>query len=488
MRVTRVLAAGFALFYGYHMAPGVLWGEPARRTLIVMERNVAFFDGGNHALGTLAGVAFSLLPVDPALSQNLMSVVFGVLALAALCRFLLDCGLSPAAAAGGAVALGVSHTFWLMSVIAETYTLVALLLVLYLQACRRFLEDPSPVRGLLVMLLPFACAAHHMLFLLFLPVAGVFFTAALPGIRRTWMSLNVLALAAGAAWLAWGPGGPAFRHTVTVHFAHWFQPWLFFREIGALAKYVAFQFPGPALALGGAGLFLMWRRDRRWTCFVLFLLVAIAAFASAYAVNRKFYLLVPAYLLFSLFVAEGIEGIWCRRPAWAWGAVFLSAAAPVLAYAVVSAHSAGRSLHPALAREIPFRNAQRYLLWPGKHGEEGAARFSRALLAGAGPRGLVLADYTIWAPLRYVGLTEGSGAEPFMTDNIGPGAPEELQERLSGVIDPALVAGRTVILAAPESVRFLRDAETGTHYEAFNWLQGRYDVIRNGEFWEIRAR
>ncbi len=488
MRVSWIVTAGFALFYGYHLAPGVLWGEPARRALIVLDRNVALFDGGNHALGTLVGIIFSLLPGDLAWTQNLMSAVFGVLALAALGLFLRDCGLSPAASAGGAVALGVSHTFWLMSVVAETYTLAALLLVLYLQACRRFLEDPSPVRGLLALFLPFLCATHHMLFLLFPPVAGIFFAFALPSVRRFWVLANVVLAATGAAWLSWGPGGSAFRHTLAVHFAHWFQPWLLFREIGGLAGYLAFQFPGPALLSGGVGIFLMWRRDRRWTCLVLLLFAAISVFASAYAVNRKFYLLVPAYLLFALFVAEGIEALGRRRPLWAWGTVFLSAATPLLVYGIVSAHPSARAWHPALAREIPCRNAQRYLLWPGKHGEDGASRFSRELLAAAGPRGVILADYTVWAPVRYVGSVEGLGAEPFMTDNIGPGEPEALRERLAGVIDPALASGRPVVLATPESVRFLRDAAAGTHYEAFGWLRERYDVAPRGDIWEIRAR
>lgn len=485
MKAALALAAAAAGFYGYHLAPGVLWGEPARRALIVMDRHVAVTDGGNHALGVLVGILFSKLPGDLAFTQNLMSAVFAVLTLFALCRFLEGRGLPPLAAAGASAAFGVSHTFWSVAVMAETYTLATFLLVLYLWLCRRLLDRQTAGHAALAAVAPFLFAAHHMLFLLFPPVVFLYFLAAAPAIRRAWLGFHAALAAALAAWVAWGPGGEGFRHTLAVHFAHWFHPWLFLRESAGFLKYLTFQFPSPVLLLGGAGAILMWRRDRRWAVLVLLLFGALAAFASAYAPNRKFYLLVPAYLLFAVPAAEGIEAAFRKGAAWGWGVVLLGVAMPVVFYHVAATRPAGRTLHPVLTREIPYRDAQRYLLWPGKRGEDGAGRFAHELLAAAGPHGLVLADYTVWAPTAYVRQTEGRSTRLFMTDNLGPGGPRALEDRFAALVDPVLADGRPVVLATPESVRFLTDARSGAHYEAFPWVEAAYRVERTGSCYRL---
>jgi hypothetical protein len=79
---------------------------------------------------TLLSHAFSWLPVgSPAYRVNLMSAVFGAVAVALFVMAARRLGVRPAAATAAALALGCSRTFWSQATLAEVYTLAAALLL-----------------------------------------------------------------------------------------------------------------------------------------------------------------------------------------------------------------------------------------------------------------------------------------------------------------------------------------------------------------------
>jgi len=118
------------ILYLKTLAPTVIWGDSAKLATFVYEFDLSIRQG-HHPLHTILGLLFSYLPFgDYAYRQNLMSAFFGALAVALVYLILLRWTHSVIAAIGGALSLAVSHVFWLLSVINESYTLFAFLMVL----------------------------------------------------------------------------------------------------------------------------------------------------------------------------------------------------------------------------------------------------------------------------------------------------------------------------------------------------------------------
>src|SRR5215208_2076131 len=98
-----------------------------RRGAALLGGAVAIFVGVLY-FGTLAP---TVLPYgDPAYRVNLASAVYGVAAVLVVYLAGLRLGGHVVAAAAGALAFGLSGTFWSQSVIAEVYTFEALLVAL----------------------------------------------------------------------------------------------------------------------------------------------------------------------------------------------------------------------------------------------------------------------------------------------------------------------------------------------------------------------
>jgi len=130
--------------------------------------------GTAHAPGyplyTMANAVFvRVVPFgEVALRANLLSAVFAVLACVALVVVLRELGVPPLLAAGGATAIGLVPSVWRGAVVAEVYSLTALLVVVVL-ACV-LLHDRTGRRswlraGLLVYALSFAHATSNVLLL-----------------------------------------------------------------------------------------------------------------------------------------------------------------------------------------------------------------------------------------------------------------------------------------------------------------------------------
>ncbi|MEW6456584.1 MAG: DUF2723 domain-containing protein [Acidobacteriota bacterium] len=120
------------LFYLKTLAPTFLWSDSSKLCLFVKNKEIFSFSHGIHPAHTILGILFSYLPFDLAYSQNLMSAFFSSFALALfylLCRELIG---SPRVAFITSLTLSVSHTFWLYSVINETYSLLIFSLTLIL--------------------------------------------------------------------------------------------------------------------------------------------------------------------------------------------------------------------------------------------------------------------------------------------------------------------------------------------------------------------
>ena len=98
----------------------------------------SYFNGVCHPPGyplhSLIGQVFTWLPFEPAYCVNMMSAFFGAgtcVCLWWLLRLILPQAKGVVAAYMGALAFGLSHTFWTVAIVAEVYTLNAFLCFLY---------------------------------------------------------------------------------------------------------------------------------------------------------------------------------------------------------------------------------------------------------------------------------------------------------------------------------------------------------------------
>jgi hypothetical protein len=118
---------------------------------------------------------FTYLPMgDPAYRVNIASAVYGAAAVFAVYLAGLRLGGRPVAAAAGALAFGLSGAFWSQAVIAEVYTLEALLValvILFLFVWRDRRDDRDL---LLCAILVGLSLTHHLTSVLLIPAALAF--------------------------------------------------------------------------------------------------------------------------------------------------------------------------------------------------------------------------------------------------------------------------------------------------------------------------
>lgn len=142
---------------------------------------------------------FALLPVaEPAFRITLLSAVFASLTVGALFLFVLRVTGIAAAAAGAAIALGLSMTFWRNAVVAEVYTLNAFIFVSLLVAGTRWLASRRRRDWLLFTFVLGLLLSHHQMNVALLPAIVLAVAWQRKHLRR---HVTVGQLAAGAALL-----------------------------------------------------------------------------------------------------------------------------------------------------------------------------------------------------------------------------------------------------------------------------------------------
>lgn len=118
--IAGALALACLGLYLLTLCPTVFWYDSAEYVAASALLGIPHPPG--YPLYTLIGHLFTRLPLEPAYAVNLMSAVFGALAvaLAHLTGRALGAGRLPAAI--GALTLGVGHLHWSQSLIAEVYS------------------------------------------------------------------------------------------------------------------------------------------------------------------------------------------------------------------------------------------------------------------------------------------------------------------------------------------------------------------------------
>ncbi len=499
------IAGGLSfLLYALTLAPGVTWGDSAKLVLMTLPLDPGITPGEHHLRNLLGAVVHALVPWgDPAWRQNLSSAVCGAGAVGlvyALTRRLTARG---GAAAVAAAALAVSHTFWHLAVIAESYALATLLFAGQAWYALGWAESGEARRLRGFALLTGLALANHVLTLVLMGPFAVLFAWAIwrkrperPGAAEVarWVGLFLLGYAPVLYAVArhlpehglWACIDGVLDLEATQYLKA--RPGLNLRGVAQRGLAIAAQAPGLAgvLALAGAAV------ARRRPAFLVLggaMTLGLWAFASLHLDQRAPYRLVPAYWCLAVFAGFGwraVEERWLgavgtappsskRAPVALAAALVLTLVVPPLVYA--ASPGIVRRLGIELGamhrlRDLTYRDSLRYFLVPWKRGDDGPERFARDALAQAGPDGVVVADFTLLTVLNYgqqiLGLAPGVRVESLESDRVRRRGLDALAHEMRG-------AGRRTYVVDDHDAYRLDRLE-------------RHRVERAGILWEIVPR
>ncbi len=398
--------------YVFTLAPTYLWSDSAKLAIYVHEKVFTSPGLGAHSGHAVLGYLFSLLPLPPAYSQNLMSALFGALTALLLYR-LLCLHVDHKIAFLCSLAFSVSHLFWLYSVINETYSLLTFFIVLILYLCFKSLEKPRRLY-IIVLVLSFAYTNHASivliipgcLILLWQPVIYRFVTG------RNGLLLPVFAVI-GTAHVFLIPllqGINIFSSATDdvsgVLNVFWQGPAQMMSQIPRYPFYLLYQFPTLGVPLGIWGALILFKIHRRYALATFAIWIVYVLFATQYFLQRLFPLLIPSFLIFSIWIAFGISELTSRfktekRP---WLPVTLFVVLCVLPPGIYYASyriAESKKVGLEFVRRLPYRNNYRYYLFPPKHDEWGARRFVEDAFKQADSDAIILADFNPAMALQY---------------------------------------------------------------------------------------
>lgn len=493
---TGALAVVLSLtLYVKTLAPAIIWGDPAKLTVYAYTLYLRVW-AANHALHNVVGWLWGHLPfTDYAYGQNLLSAVFASLTVGVLYIIALKLTASRLAATLASLALGVSHTFWWLAVIAESYSLLFFLLGVCILSSLMWSESRND-RWLYLFAFSLGLGiTDHAMMPLFAPAFALHFLLEDPRFlfqgRR--LVAMVLAFLAGLAVLIgifvyslrWYTVGQLFQSMTGSLGPYWRGGPKLVRETAMYPAYLGYQFPGLGLLLGAKGLLVLFRKNKKAFALLAFLFAADLVFSAAYMYERQFELLVPSYLVFAIAVGVGADYVWNKvRLAVNRGRVLAAAGvglagalilAPVLTYYAVPSVLQATGLDPLGARYIPYRDNARYFYVPDKSGYDGAARYGREVLGSLPPNAAILTDFTPGAVLQYFQVVEGFRSDVLIIGVERPGS--DGQVALSAVGE--YIGQRPV---------YLTDYRAYPQFFAVSELSKAYNFVPRGHVFEVIRR
>ena len=437
--VGLVLLAAVMVVYLRTLAPGALGGDPGELQFVPTILSMP------HPTGTplyiLLGKVWSMLPLGPSVPwrMNALAAVSAALAvLAVYCTvqetnvasspaerptrdLVAWLGLAPAL--GAALSLAFGLTFWEQALLADKYAFNALMVALILYLALRWGRTRSPATLNLLALTYGLSLAHHRTMALFAPTllgyAWWIERGALWRDRRRLLRLAALCLAPLALYLylpwaearnlppgTWHPSTPREWYDYLFDTGRTGLVYVDPTDLGEMLLFYArtllrdFGWPGVLLGVGG-----LIRQARRRAPVAIFLLVewVLQAFLAAnHHVPRHWVYFIPSFVIWSLWVGEGLSAIWVgvggqsRR-------IAPTGMARTGALAILAVVTMAWPMFPCLERYRPLREAHlgagvldvwRQTLKTGHM----ADRVGSAI-AGVAPDAVILCDWEQATPL-----------------------------------------------------------------------------------------
>jgi hypothetical protein len=149
------------------------------------------------------------------------------------------------------------------------------------------------------------------------------------------------------------------------------------------------------------------REDRPLLFALMAMAIFTAGFASTHGILESYVFYLPATGLLALLAGLGVEQWTNRWPTARWVAVTVLMVALQIGLYRFTPIVVNR-FAPAVipSRNLPGREASTYFLWPPKAGYLGARRFAESTLDLLPADSILIADWTLQTPLRYLQVVE----------------------------------------------------------------------------------
>jgi hypothetical protein len=412
--------ATFAL-YAATCARGVEWQDSGFHQYRVMAGWVEspFGLATSHPLHQYLGRALVAFPVgDPLFKLNLLSAFCGAVGVGVLAGALVSLSGSVLAAGFAAAALALSHSYWQMSALTETYTLAAALMTIEWACLLAYLRTGRPVWLVAVFAVNGLHIADHLLGLLTLPTYVVFALDRLfrRRIRPAWLLLAAAVWVVGTSpylMLCIGHFQRTGDLALTLHRAFfggagphsgWQSEVLNTRISAAHAKLVVltygYCFPSATAVIALLGVFRKMRGRRRPLWWVMIAQTFIIfVFVGRYNIRDLYTFFVPVCVVTAFWFGLGAASL-LRR--WRSGIsrrvllalLLVNALLPVAVYVVFPQVARERGWLRSQMSDIPFRDEYNTFFRPWRCFDHSAALFARAALERLQPGDWLIAGAT----------------------------------------------------------------------------------------------
>jgi len=487
-----IVLATAGVLYIVTCAPTILWQDSGRFVYRIWHNDIQ----GNlglalaHPLYIMIGIAAKYIPLgDLAYRVNLISAVFGAVAVAnlfLLVRLWLGRNF-PAVIA--AVTFALSHTFWRHACIAETYSLyIALLsaeLIMLLQYSRTgrvgFLYWLGLFNGLAIAdhmfaSIPLLCYAAFIVVLLvkkhlhFRQLAIIILLWVVGALPYEYLIIkNIIQTGDLAGTLASAAFGNSWQGAV-------FNTSLSLKIVKENILFLLLNFPTPNSLLFFVGLFVLRKcsSEKAFSNIILALLLLFFLFAFRYTVPDRYAFFIPFYCVVSIFAGLGAHFLQRRINHQVFVClVLILSLLPVPVYAVVPAVAEKVSFNLGTKRDIPYRNGYSYFLRPWKTGYRGTERFANEALDTVEDRAVIYADGTVAYVLLYAQQVEQKRRDVKIVSgrDSSEGAPVLNENTVAG-----LMADSAIYVVSPVK-RYCP-----------GFLLKNYDFVKAGVLWRVVER
>lgn len=418
--ITKSIIVGscFFILYLFTLAPSYLWSDSAKLALFVHERFFLGISYNYHPMHTLIGYLFSFLPFSLAYTQNLMSAFFAFLTILLLHYFCYQETQNFFAATLSSGAFAISHLFWLYSVINETYSMVTFFLISIIVLARSYYRNQQIWKLYLISFLVGCAYSTHGMSILFLP--GLLLLIWNNHIKKVLFSyhpfLFILMFFLGSSLIFIVPLFKGFSVATLLKsliYDMQMHKELFAASIKKFSKefiryplYLMYQFPSPILIFGVYGFIKVWKKFNINYAMALFLLWFIPfIFSLFYFFQRQFAMLIPTFLIYSIWAAYGIAFTYekwfiCKNYKIIILLSILILLLPPFEY--YGAYRLAEKENIMLPiRELPYRNNYKYFLFPPKNNEYGAVKYVQDAFRQASKNSIILADFNPAMALLY---------------------------------------------------------------------------------------